>query len=263
MSFVFGYMATAWTLTIGLLLISFGDPWAVWLGATMAASAILVVIGFLFRHRRGDATAGLPTVADKIESTDLGCRACGSPHRADTLRVEAEWLPNPLRCLVIGESPGSPGSLHFYENVAIGSSDPIEVRRHLLEGLARRALIPTASLESFKTAGFFFDHAVRCQLPASVITTERKRAQRFDSSLASGAAHLATLIPQAETVWIMGLLARDTVVQQGRLPREAVDRKLDPPFTPAGYPTYFISRYLNRYADIDTVLDSYAAFRRP
>src|SRR5262245_24079378 len=90
---------------------------------------------------------------------------CNTIHSAGRLNVEEDWWPKVPRCLIVGESPGNPGSLHFYDPIPVGRRDPVSVRHRLLNELVAVGLLQAATREDFAEKGYFFDHAVRCQIP--------------------------------------------------------------------------------------------------
>ncbi len=190
-------------------------------------------------------------------------KCCRRAHPFETADVQARW-PRDLKCLIVGESPGSPGSDYFYDPVPSGGRDPVEVRRYLLLGLTRIGLISTPSLEAFRDSGFLFDHAIRCQLPSEVIAEERRRARLFRSARAHEAHHLVPLIDAVPKVWLMGAMARDAAAYLYEMAPAEFQRTLDPPGVVQARPKFFVSRYLNRYAEqghlIGTILEAFRRF---
>lgn len=77
---------------------------------------------------------------------------------------------------MIGESPGAPGSPCFYDPIP-PEGDPVLVRRLLLRALTQANLLSSPTLESFKDAGFVFDHAIREQLDMTHVEIERDKAE--------------------------------------------------------------------------------------
>jgi hypothetical protein len=104
------------------------------------------------------------------------------------------------RCIVIGESPGAPGSLHFYDPIPAKGRDPVAVRRRLLREMVNAGILAQPTLEDFKANGLFFDHAVRCQIPMDIIKRDRPSAARYSSNLVQSEQHLGSLISQYERV---------------------------------------------------------------
>ena len=185
---------------------------------------------------------------------------CADPHPFDVAQVRDRWWPATLRCLIIGESPGSPGAAYFYDPVPTDRRDPVEVRRNLLTGLAELRLTEAPTLQAFRAAGFVFDHAIRCQLPSDDIAVERRLARLFRSPRAHQAEHLRALVDAAPRVWLMGAIARDAVAHLYAIPPRAFQGALHPPSVPAGYGSFFVSRYLNRYADVRAILVDFECF---
>lgn len=185
---------------------------------------------------------------------------CASSHPLDVAKIRERWWPATLRCLVIGESPGSPGAAYFYDPLPHGRRDPVEVRRKLLAGLAELRITEAPTLEAFKTAGFLFDHAIRCQLPSEDILLERRLAGSFRSPRAHHADHLRTLVDTAPKVWVMGAIARDAVANLYAIPPRAFQRTLHPPSVPENYGRFFVSQYLNRYADVRAIIVDFECF---
>ena len=90
----------------------------------------------------------------------LAC--CGAQeHPWNRYSVEKDWLPTSIRCLIVGENPGSDNSEYFYNPPRSYARDRVVVRKGLLRGLADVGLVATASLEGFRDAGFLFDHGIR------------------------------------------------------------------------------------------------------
>jgi hypothetical protein len=88
--------------------------------------------------------------------------------------VPTEWVPDPLGCLVIGESPGDDATKYFYN----GRRRKVAVRTIMLGELHRHNLISEQSLAAFRAGGFVFDDAIRCLLPAKVVTVSTLSTQR-------------------------------------------------------------------------------------
>jgi hypothetical protein len=137
---------------------------------------------------------------------------CGvSEHQWEKHEVERRWIPHTLKCFIIGENPGDKTSQYFYEKPLSYSSDGVVVRRSLLRGLHQHGIIQEATLESFRDAGFLFDHAIRCQLSSAIVSAERQKAIRYESPRVKNPTHLAPWLTQAVVVWVMGHLASNAV----------------------------------------------------
>jgi len=95
---------------------------------------------------------------------------CNQIHPFDQFDVAEKWIPQKVKCLIMGENPGDTSSSYFYEISNDYMNDKIRVRRSLLSGLLSQKLIIEQNLEAFKRAGFLFDHAIRCHLPSSIVT---------------------------------------------------------------------------------------------
>ena len=91
-------------------------------------------------------------------SAVLPCRHTRS-HPWDLFRVAATWMPRPLRCLVVGENPGSSSTPYFYDG-----DRAVAVRTILLRELHTAGVLAAPTLEAFRAAGFLFDHGIRCHL---------------------------------------------------------------------------------------------------
>lgn len=174
----------------------------------------------------------------------LAC--CGaSKHQWEEHDVERRWLPRTLKCFIIGENPGDTTSQYFYDKPSSYSSDVVAVRRALLRGLHQHGVIQEATLESFQDAGFLFDHAIRCQLPTTLIRSERQRAVRYTSALVENPSHLEPWLTQATVIWVMGHLASNAVANvTTEFPR--LRRKISlPPFPAEVRPSsrFFLSEY--------------------
>lgn len=173
---------------------------------------------------------------------------CGHVHPFDARRVRSLWWPDSLRCLIVGENPGSAESAYFYDPIPIGN-DPVGVRRLLLPALRQAELIPEASLAGFKSSGFVFDHAIRCPLPSEAVRKERARARRLRPSIADNASHLRAVVESAPTVWIMGGVARAAVKSQFNL--DFLAKPLSPAYVDG---KFLISQYLRpRFDDAEAV----------
>ncbi len=166
----------------------------------------------------------------------------------ESRKVRERWWPKELRCLVVGESPGGPGSPYFYDQIPVDEDDPVTIRQNFLGALARLKIIASPTLESFRDGGFVFDHAIRAQLPMERIQLERALAAKYESKLASEALHLRPFIEEAQSVWVMGLIARNAVASlYPSIPRQR--RKLTPPYQIEQMPKILVSRYLTRMAE--------------
>src|SRR6266704_1278466 len=105
---------------------------------------------------------------------------CGaSEHQWEKHEVERRWLPHTLKCFIIGENPGDTTSQYFYEKPSSYDSDGVVVRKALLRGLHQHGILREATLESFRDAGFLFDHAIRCQLSSAMVSAERQKTIRY------------------------------------------------------------------------------------
>ncbi len=108
--------------------------------------------------------------------------------------------------------------------------NPVGVRRLLLPALVEAHLTVGATLAAFKSAGFVFDHGVRCQLPMNVVRRERAKARDLRPSIADAAVHLHDAVDAAPKVWVMGAIARAALASQlPHLPFSV--KRLDPPYT--------------------------------
>ena len=143
---------------------------------------------------------------DEREETVL-MECCGSSHPFDSCHVSMTWRPEEIRCFIIGENPGSPGKPYFYDPIPSYGRDQVEVRRRLLPALVAAKLINSPTREAFRESGFFFDHAIRCQLGQQVVRVEGYLAKRYQSSLARRATHLQPWIEVASKVWMIGYVA--------------------------------------------------------
>lgn len=169
-------------------------------------------------------------------------------HPFDSRHVQENWWPRELKCLIIGENPGSSTSAYFYDPIPKSKRDSIRVRSQLLKMLSQIGIISSPDLGAFKSAGLVFDHGIRCPLDSKPeIARQRRLAATFRSPLAHEAVYLQPFIEQAHKVWIMGHVARDAVVfAMNELEPEIRDRlngSLTPPFV---YSKFFVSRYLTR-----------------
>ena len=188
---------------------------------------------------------------------DFPC--CNAIHPFNRLDVENRWSPVRKRCIIIGESPGAPGSFHFYDPIPTIGRDPVAVRQRLLREMVNSGILAHPTLEDFKAHGFFFDHAVRCQVPMKIIERDRVAAARYHSTLVSSQQHLRSLIPQYEQVWVMGYLARAAVAFLGFISEER--RKITPAYRKD---PFFISPYVRHYRGYGPpdIVAAFAAFTR-
>ena len=190
-------------------------------------------------------------------------KCCGQPlHAWDEFRVEEEWVPTDLRCLVVGENPGSTDSAYFYEG-----SKTVPVRTMLLRELYQRALISAPTFSEFRTAGFLFDHGIRCHLTVDEVKAEARLARRYASPRCATADHLRPWIQRAWAVWIMGYIARNAVAAICReFPpdRRKISRPPYPRQIPEA-PRFFVSRYLTRASrqEVTLIGQEVALFLKP
>jgi hypothetical protein len=169
---------------------------------------------------------------------------CGEcVHAWDEFRVATDWCPERVRCLVIGENPGSPTTAYFYN-----AAKKVAVRTILLRELNRAGIVASPTLEAFKAAGFLFDHGIRCRLPDDEIETQRRLAREYASPRANAAAHLTQLIRDTVGVWVMGYVARNAVAASwSEFPRDTRDISRCPyPGTLSAGSRFFVSRYITR-----------------
>jgi hypothetical protein len=185
---------------------------------------------------------------------------CKTVHAADRLKVEENWWPKVPRCLIIGESPGNPGSLHFYDPIPSGRLDPVRIRHNLLDQLVVEGLLQSATLEDFRDKGYFFDHAVRCQIPMKIVITDRRRARSYRSQLVATQTHLAKLIKAFDRVWVMGHMARNALANLGLIAINPCS--LIPAYTEGR--RFFISPYVRRYRGYgpQDILSAFVAFQK-
>ncbi len=184
---------------------------------------------------------------------------CRHTHPWDQFRVAADWRPDPLRCLVVGENPGSAATAYFYE-----IDRGVAIRTTLLCGLHQAGIVAEPTLDAFHAAGFLFDHGIRCRLPDNELGRERRLARRYASSRASAAAHLTPLIRDASAVWVMGYVARNAVAAAWpAFPQDtrAISQCPYPRQFPEGS-KFFVSRYLTRAPsdEVATIFREFAAF---
>jgi len=183
-------------------------------------------------------------------------KCCHVRHSFDTFHVQEEWWPSNLNCLIVGESPGGLSSHYFYD-----LEHPVRIRRNLLIGLHHCGLITEPTVTAFKTAGFLFDHAIRCQIPATEIKREWQEAKRYNSQRAAAAHHLAPLLATFPHVWAMGYIARNAVAcLDPKFPKEV--RKVVPAYVPEGASKYFVARYLLNIGDqeITQILEAFKQY---
>src|SRR5919106_178862 len=91
---------------------------------------------------------------------------CGAQeHPWDRYNVQRDWMPTSIRCLVVGENPGSESSEYFYNPPSDYALDRVVVRKGLLHGLQAVGLLNAATLNAFATLGSFLitAFAVRCR----------------------------------------------------------------------------------------------------
>ena len=168
---------------------------------------------------------------------------CKRLHAWEKFRVEEEWVPSNLRCFIVGENPGSEKSAYFYDE-----RRAVPVRTILLHELHQRGDISAPSLSAFCTAGFLFDHGIRCHLPDGEVKAERRLAQRYASDRCAAAEHLKPWIQCAPAVWVMGYIARNAVTSIcSELPKDSrkISREPYPGRVPDA-PRFFVSRYVTR-----------------
>jgi hypothetical protein len=154
-------------------------------------------------------------------------------------------MPDTLRCLIVGENPGEEKSMYFYDPAV--TRDPVRVRSNLLHGLTVAGLIGAPTLEEFRAAGFLFDHGIRCYMSFKLLETHRHSADRPLPGLPGNAEHLRPLLAEAQSVWVMGRIARkavDSVAEDFPIERNQISK---PPYPCRLRGTkYFVSRYLSR-----------------
>jgi hypothetical protein len=171
-------------------------------------------------------------------------KCCGkSIHAWEKFRVEQEWAPTDLQCFIVGENPGSVNSAYFYDE-----SRGVPVRTILLRELHQRGDISEPSLAAFRSAGFLFDHGIRCYLPNGEIKAEAGLARRYASVRCAAAEHLKSWIQGAQAIWVMGYIARNAVASVcSELPKDARKISRDPyPGQISEGSRFFVSRYVTR-----------------
>src|SRR5262245_57914215 len=104
-------------------------------------------------------------------------------HQWDRFLVESEWLPARLRCFIVGENPGSSKTPYFYE-----AEKAVPVRTILLRELHEIRILAEPTFAAFRSAGFLFDHGIRCRLRKEEIREERRLARQYNSDRATGAS---------------------------------------------------------------------------
>ena len=151
---------------------------------------------------------------------------CNSHHVFDSYHVLERWRPKVIRCLIVGESPGGSASAYFYD-----TRRKVRVRRNILFGLHATGLIESENLDAFVEGGFFFDHAIRCNIHPD--EAARRSAKKYKYERCAHARHLEPLIEAASQVWVMGYVARNA---EARLPFHSMllklQRQLSPPYVP-------------------------------
>ncbi len=164
-------------------------------------------------------------------------------HQWERFQVESEWFPTRLRCFVVGENPGSSKAAYFYD-----VKKAVPVRTILLRELYQSRILAEPTLAAFRSAGFLFDHGIRCRLPKNEIGKERRLAQQYKSPRANAATHLESLLRGATAVWVMGYVARNAVAApRSELPRDFFDISSSPyPGQSREAARFFVSRYLTR-----------------
>jgi hypothetical protein len=184
---------------------------------------------------------------------------CRHTHPWDRFRVARLWVPRPLRCLVVGENPGSSTTPYFYD-----PERAVAIRTILLRELHAAGILAAATLEAFRAAGFLFDHGIRC--PLDDVTTDRRLARTYASPRANAAAHLTPLIRKASSVWVMGYVARNAAAAAWPgFPRDRGDIARPPyPGPVQAAPTFFVSRYLTRTpaAELGVIVGAFTGFWR-
>ncbi len=202
----------------------------------------------------------LTAAFDGEEDASRVMPCCDEPaHAWDQFRVATEWLPTTLRCLIVGENPGSADTAYFYDE-----DSGVAVRTILLRGLHGAGIIEAPTLNAFRVAGFLFDHGIRCHLAHGEVATQRRLARTYSSPRANAATHLAPFIQDASAVWVMGYVARNAVAAACRdFPQDARDIARCPyPMQIAEAPKFFVSRYLTRAPreDVAGIFREFVAF---
>ena len=171
-------------------------------------------------------------------------KCCGERlHAWERFRVEEEWVPDDLRCFVVGENPGSADSVYFYD-----ASKAAPVRTIVLRELHTQGHINAPTLAAFRASGFLFDHGIRCHLSDGDIKAEARLARRYASPRCAAADHLKPWIDHAPAVWVMGYIARNAVTMIcPELAKDARRISRDPyPRQVPEAPRFFLSRYVTR-----------------
>jgi len=164
-------------------------------------------------------------------------------HAWDEFRVATDWLPDRLRCLIVGENPGSSSTAYFYD-----AARRVAVRTILLRELHGAGIVAAPTLDAFRAAGFLFDHGIRCRLADDDVATQRRLARDYSSIRANAATHLTPFVRDASQVWVMGYVARNAVAAtRSEFPRDTRDISRCPyPMQLPDAPRFFVSRYLTR-----------------
>lgn len=178
----------------------------------------------------------------------LACCSAAS-HPWELFNVQQHWLPETLRCFIIGENPGDTDSQYFYDQPQSYDRDRVIVRKCLLRSLHDQQLISEATLEGFRSAGFLFDHAIRCPLSKTVVKAERQAARRYASIRVENSGHLLVLLSQASVVWVMGHIACNAVANiwpTFSRARRSISKSPYPGELASGS-KFFVSEYFNRW----------------
>jgi hypothetical protein len=180
-------------------------------------------------------------------------------HAWDEFRVGTDWLPDRVRCLIVGENPGSTSTAYFYDGAR-----RVAVRTILLRELHGAGIVTSPTLEAFRAAGLLFDHGIRCRLADAEVATQRRLAREYLSPRANAATHLTPLIRDASGVWVMGYVARNAVAAAwSEFPRDTRDISRCPyPRQLPEAPRFFISRYLTRAPreEVATIVREFVSF---
>ncbi len=174
---------------------------------------------------------------------------CNHTHPFDSYRVAQQWHPSKIRCLIIGENPGSENSQYFYAPPRSYEDDLVKIRRGLLRNLFKEDLLLKPTLEGFRDAGFLFDHAIRCPLPPEAVAKERSAARRVKAKSVQNPEHLRAILDHAPIVWVMGHLACNAVANlTDAFPRQKrkISRHPYPGEDRLGS-RFFVSAYLTRW----------------
>jgi hypothetical protein len=65
--------------------------------------------------------------------------------------------------------------------IPAGSHDPVSIRHRLLNELVAVGLLQAGTREDSAGKGYFFDHAVRRQIPMKDVKPDRRRAKKYES----------------------------------------------------------------------------------